>query len=755
MAEALTKAGRYLIVGELGRGSMGVVYKGFDPIIGRTVAIKTMLPQGVSQQEFEEYKARFQREAQAAGVLAHPNIITVYDFGEDNGVLYLAMEFLEGKSLEAVVQEQNILSIETILPIYDQVCGALDHAHQHKIVHRDVKPANIMILQSGLVKVTDFGIAKMMSMGMTQAGQVLGTPNYMSPEQVKGRSIDGRSDIFALGVILYELVTGEKPFGGLNITTVIYKIINENPIPPRELDASIHAGLSYVITKALAKNVDERYQTCAELAQDLRNYRNLGGAVPGPGTLLMKASPVRVEGAESAPLQAAPPAQDRYQGPSGPAASQGSSILKAPPPPTSETAEPAPMPWAPPEPPVGPRQTAPSRIGDAPIASSLNVRDISLAPPRQQSIPQVVWVLGALVVVAILGVLGYLFVLRPKPQLQLPPPTPQVVTTPSTPTTPVEHGATGGITGTVGQLAVNANVKGAKISVDGRTDPSWLTPYTISNLSAGNHTVTISGGGYGDYRQSVRVEGGKTVSIQGTLSASQTPPPTTNNPLANNPPEPKPAAGAGQLTVSANVAGAKISIDDKSQPGWVTPYTISGLSAGPHNVVISMDGYDNFTQSVTIGNGQTITLVGNLSAPKAELDIVTIPKGFEVLIDGKSYGLSPVSALLPIGNHTYAVKQPGSEPEDTVYKLTSGIHKITVTLGESMATGIVEVRTTPPGATVVADGAHISGQTPTSFRLAVGTHTLVVSMPGYLPQQQQITVSQNATTPVSVQLNAQ
>ena len=150
---------------------------------------------------------------------------------------------LEGKSLEKIVQEQGVLPIETILPIYDQICSALDHAHHNKIVHRDIKPANIMILNNGLVKVTDFGIAKMMSMGMTQAGQILGTPNYMSPEQIKGRRIDGRSDIFSLGVILYELVTGEKPFGGQNITTVIYKIINENPIPPRELDASIHAGL--------------------------------------------------------------------------------------------------------------------------------------------------------------------------------------------------------------------------------------------------------------------------------------------------------------------------------------------------------------------------------------------------------------------------------------------------------------------------------------------------------------------------------
>src|SRR5208282_2533985 len=343
MAEQLTKTGRYQIVGELGRGSMGVVYQGFDPIIGRTVAIKTMLPEGLSPQEFQEYKARFQREAMAAGILAHPNIITVYDFGEDNGVLFLAMEFLEGKSLEKIVQEQTILPIETILPIYDQVCSALDHAHQNKIVHRDIKPANIMILQNGLVKVTDFGIAKMMDMGMTQAGQILGTPNYMSPEQVKGRQIDGRSDIFSMGVILYELVTGEKPFGGQNITTVIYKIINENPIPPRELDASIHAGLSYVISKALAKNPDERYQTCKELAEDLRNYKNLGGTSTGQGTVVLNAAPIPME----------PP--------------------EPPPPPPAQT-----LPLRAPAP-----QPAPTAVDETPIASPISIQMIPPPAPRQ------------------------------------------------------------------------------------------------------------------------------------------------------------------------------------------------------------------------------------------------------------------------------------------------------------------------------------------------------------------------------------
>ncbi|HMD83833.1 MAG TPA: protein kinase [Terriglobia bacterium] len=638
MAEALTKAGRYQIVSELGRGSMGVVYEGFDPIIGRTVAIKTMLPEGLSPQEFEEYKARFQREATAAGKLAHPNIITVYDFGEDNGILYLAMEYLEGKSLEKIVQEQTVLPIETILPIYDQICSALDHAHRNKVVHRDIKPANIMILRNGLVKVTDFGIAKMMDMGMTQVGQILGTPNYMSPEQVKGRQIDGRSDIFSMGVILYELVTGEKPFGGQNITTVIYKIINENPIPPRELDASIHAGLSYVISKALAKNPDERYQTCKELADDLRNYKNLGSTATGQSTVILMAAPVRMEVAEPAPALAAQ---------------------------------------------VPPPESAPSAVDEAPTEGSLDIPMISPPAPHRQSIPQIAWVLGALLVVAIMGVVSYFVMLRPESHEKVSSP--------------------------VVKIAPSQN---PQASVTPAPQPG--TPATVTTAQ-----------------------------------------PTTTNPAEASPKghdlRTQPAAAkVGQLKVSANVTGARISIDGQSDSNWLTPFTVPNLTAGTHNIVISMDGYENSVQSVTIEGGKTAKVVGNLSAPTAELDIVTVPPGVEVLIDGKPRGPSPVTAVLAPGNHTYAVKQPGVEPIPKVYNLKSGIHMITVTLGVAATTGIVEVRTIPAGASVQADGALIGGQTPTNFRLSVGPHTLTISLSGCRPMQRQITVAEKDNPAVQV-----
>src|SRR5579859_2181253 len=212
MSTNLSRAGKYHIDSEIGRGSMGVVYRAFDPDIRRQVAIKTMRTQGLSSIELEDYKARFKREASAVGQMSHPNIVTVYDFSVDGDLFFLAMEYLEGKSLRKIMETQGRLPIETVIHTCQQVCSALEHAHTRGVVHRDVKPENIMVLEDGTVKVTDFGVAKMLSAETTQPGQILGTPSYMSPEQVQCRPLDGRSDIFSLGVILYELVAGRRPF---------------------------------------------------------------------------------------------------------------------------------------------------------------------------------------------------------------------------------------------------------------------------------------------------------------------------------------------------------------------------------------------------------------------------------------------------------------------------------------------------------------------------------------------------------------
>ena len=280
----VVKTGRYEIVGEVGRGAMGIVYKAIDPVIGRTVAVKTIrlseVGTGLSRPEL---LSRFQTEARAAGLLTHPNIVVVYDAGEEDGLYYITMEMVEGKSMQALLDEGQKFSLSRVLRIMDQTCSALQFAHERHVVHRDIKPANLMLTADDTVKVTDFGTAKILQFGtVQQTTHVMGTPSYMSPEQVKGRAVDGRSDIFSLGVMLYEMVTGEKPFPGQNITTVIYKIVNEDPVAPRQLDPSIHPGISAVIMKALLKEPEERYQSCREMLEDLRNYRATSSATANP-----------------------------------------------------------------------------------------------------------------------------------------------------------------------------------------------------------------------------------------------------------------------------------------------------------------------------------------------------------------------------------------------------------------------------------------------------------------------------------------
>jgi serine/threonine protein kinase len=265
------KLGRYEIVREVGHGAMGVVYEALDPTIGRKVALKAIRFDAIGTTA-DEAARRFKNEARAAGGLSHPNIVTVYDAGEDGGNLYLAMEFIDGTTLESVLKAERRLSPARTLEIIRQVCAGLDSAHKKGIVHRDVKPGNVMISGDGVVKITDFGIARAGEV-MTMTGQVVGTPNYMSPEQVVGNQLDGRSDLFSVGVMLYEMITGERPFEGQSITTIMYKIVHETPVPPVKLDSSIHPSLSFVIEKALQKSPDTRFQNGAELTQALENYK--------------------------------------------------------------------------------------------------------------------------------------------------------------------------------------------------------------------------------------------------------------------------------------------------------------------------------------------------------------------------------------------------------------------------------------------------------------------------------------------------
>jgi serine/threonine protein kinase len=276
----LKQLGRYEIVRVLGSGAMGVVYEGHDSKLHRQVAIKTIIKSAlVDAAQAADYSARFMREAQAVAQLNHPNIVTVYDFGEEGDIAYFVMEFIQGHELKQYLDSGVQFSLDKSIGLMLELLDALEYAHSRGIVHRDIKPANIMIDPSGRLKLTDFGVVKVLdSQEGTQAGTMVGTPGYMSPEQILGTGVSPRSDIFAAGVVLYQLLTWKKPFSGEGVFTIQQKIINENPAPPSTLDANLPPFLDQVVNKALAKKPEQRYTHASEFADDLKRFLAMGAA---------------------------------------------------------------------------------------------------------------------------------------------------------------------------------------------------------------------------------------------------------------------------------------------------------------------------------------------------------------------------------------------------------------------------------------------------------------------------------------------
>jgi serine/threonine-protein kinase len=271
--------GRYQVEKEIGKGAMGVVYLGRDPKINRVVAIKTMaLAQAFDEDEIDEVKERFFREAETAGRLNHPNIVTIFDAGEEHDLAYIAMEFLKGQDLTTYTKAERLLPVDKVLDIGLKSAEALDYAHSQNVVHRDIKPANIMYeADSENVKLTDFGIARITDSSRTKTGMVLGTPSYMSPEQLSGRKVDGRSDLFSLGVMLFQMCTGRLPFTADSMATLMYKIANEAHPSPLSLRPDLPPCLKAIIDKSLAKTVNDRYSRGKEMARDLRVCAGLAG----------------------------------------------------------------------------------------------------------------------------------------------------------------------------------------------------------------------------------------------------------------------------------------------------------------------------------------------------------------------------------------------------------------------------------------------------------------------------------------------
>lgn len=273
--------GRYEILGEVGRGAMGIVYRALDPKINRTVAIKSISLAHSPREALGEFRERFLREAEAAGRLSHPGIVTIFDVGEEPETHdpYIVMEYVRGKSLDSLLQDEGKLPPEVAVALAVELAEALDCAHGQGVIHRDIKPSNILLTEDRHAKIADFGVAKLnLDNNLTLHGQVIGTPSFMSPEQLNGEPIDGRSDLFSLGVILYMLLTGHRPFQGNSPITISFKVVNHSPVPATAFELDLPTGLDHVLSRALAKDPAQRYQRGMEMSLDLKNI--LAGHLP-------------------------------------------------------------------------------------------------------------------------------------------------------------------------------------------------------------------------------------------------------------------------------------------------------------------------------------------------------------------------------------------------------------------------------------------------------------------------------------------
>jgi hypothetical protein len=641
---SLQNIGRYEIISELGRGAMGLVYKAKDPTIGRIVALKTMRLD-VHGLEAEEMLRRFRHEATAVGVLNHPNIVTIYDAAEQDKIFYIAMEFIEGTTLHQVLAQKRVLSTEEIIRFARQIGAGLDYAHSHGIIHRDIKPANIMITSAGTVKIMDFGIAKTGG-SVTSTGQVLGTPNYMSPEQVKGKALDGRSDLFSFGVVLYEMLTGEKPFVGQNVTTIIYKIVNEQPTPPRDLDVTIHPGLSAIITKALAKSPDDRYQSGADLVRDLESYKSYGTKL-GTTTPISAGTTAQGEKTTVLPLKIV----------------AGSTVRV-------------------------PALVAVPELAPAPVKAPVPMRQPIAATAAIKKKIMIAAISVGVVLGLAMTVWGYHSGQLKARQLQAdqeraeaqkrqqqavadnaqtkpadPIAVQKAAVSPIVKPDPAKARTKGKdkdkdkdvVPAHQGELKFASQPDGAKVQVDGWTEPKWVTPFTASNLAPGQHTVVFSKAGYSPEARTVAVEAGKSDSLSVKLNAA-----------------------VAILRINSTPLNAAIWVDGKDT-GKTTPADIS-VENGVHKILVRKQGYKDATatpQSLAGGDVYVFAptlnfqqsfwrrMAGSESVPegKGVLHIHTNPEGATITLNGQvAPKKTEVRWALDPGTYDVVLQKDGYKP---------------------------------------------------------------------------------------------
>lgn len=746
----LTKAGRYEIQGELGRGAMGVVYKAIDPVIGRAVAVKTLkLSEQGTGLSHSELLGRFQTEARAAGVLTHPNIVVVFDAGEEDGLYYITMELVEGKSLQALLDGGQSFPVSRVLRIMEQACAALQFAHERNIVHRDIKPANLMMAGDDTVKITDFGTAKILQFGtVQQTAHVMGTPSYMSPEQVKGKIVDGRSDIFSLGVMLYEMVTGEKPFPGQNITTVIYKIVNEEPVPPRQIDPSLHPGLSAVVMKALAKDPDVRYQSCREMLEDLKNYRNLAAATAGPDATVALGgvqSTVAMapghnssrEDVSAAARSLAARAGSPYQ---TPALRRTGAMMPAPEPRKKNT--------------FATILAAIFLLGVI-VFGAQKIRPVFEAARAQNKIQNAQGSHSNAVPVS-------------GEAESAPAHSAAAASSPSTiADPPVAAGSH--------EKVVETKASEKHVAAAGKSSEGSLTPAAAEYKGKIEEAAALKG-----LSGRVRIHGsGNTLTMSGKLK------PAEHGELlkflkgspagvqvvddiqyveavvpSGNGAAGRPAAvpGLGAIYVTTNVPGATALIpptDGEPAQQCATPCGLTRLFPGQYSLEVRKDGFQPVQTALQVRGGEVLNQKVTLEPLSMGLHVSSKPEGADVFINGaKQSGQTPVTLPLAPGQYNLVLRLVGYEAysEQVTVKDTAQT-QLEIELKERGGhVAWVQVTTEPKGAEILVDGMPTGMFSPSRVQIPSGTHAVLLKLEGYQPIRRSVQVTEGGTVTLSENL---
>jgi serine/threonine protein kinase len=598
--------GRYRIIGELGRGAMGIVYHATDPAIGRSVAIKTIRIRDINDtQQRDKLRERLFREARSAGVLSHPNIVTIYDMDEVDGLAYIAMAYVNGPTLEQILASQSPLSGANMLRILRQTASGLDYAHGRGIVHRDIKPANIMTDEDGAVKITDFGIAKITAVNnMTETSSVVGTPNYMSPEQVQGLEVDGRSDQFSLAVIAYEILTGERPFQGEHLSTVVYKIVAEEPADAQRINTTLTPLIDQVLRRGLSKKPEDRFPNCSNFVGALemacaesRGWTTLTAGASGvlPTTASVK-RPELPSAARTLP-EAYTPQPQRRPSILLPLLMSLMVVLGVA----------AVIVWQ-----AGLMPQIVSFVQDQPFWQSLafwqdrpsdekqtaapdqTAQDQTSSPPNE-----------------------------PKPETQ-PAPVPDPAATPTGPGTDLPPADS------TAQAATQPDAGLAAEKPDKAEKPSPLGPAAKPEPDAAPSPAPVP------------------------AKTSRAPAARESKPVLKSAPP-----RLQDVWVSTNPPGAKAVLDDDLQQSCRTPcmvHTASGL----HHLTISQAGYENEYREIHVGDTAEDIPPITLRKPTGTLMLTTVPPGANVRVDGRLIQqVTPTQITLPPGNYSITVERAG------------------------------------------------------------------------------------------------